>query len=97
MVRKPQLSVLRVVLARLAQHPAILLWYIADEPDGNGYPAAYTQQIYDTIKSLDPHGRPVAMCFNTVSFLSNEAPGGGTLPTRAPRLMPVAMASGPWG
>jgi hypothetical protein len=43
-------------------HPALLAWYIADEPVGQGHPPAPLVETYRLIKELDPY-HPVTMVF----------------------------------
>jgi hypothetical protein len=43
-------------------HPAIISWYIADEPEGQGQSPAKILTAYNTVKQLDPY-RPVAVVF----------------------------------
>lgn len=43
-------------------HPALLAWYISDEPNGYKIPPTVLEEIYDVIKSIDPW-HPVSMVF----------------------------------
>ena len=43
-------------------HPALLAWYISDEPNGFKIDPKILENIYDTVKSLDPW-HPVSMVF----------------------------------
>ncbi|HUX97834.1 MAG TPA: hypothetical protein VMV47_19035 [Bacteroidales bacterium] len=43
-------------------HPALLAWYISDEPNGFRIPPEVLEKIYDTIKELDPW-HPISMVF----------------------------------
>ncbi len=45
-------------------HPALLAWYIADEPVGQGKPPGPLVETYNLIKKLDPY-HPVTMVFMT--------------------------------
>ncbi len=45
-------------------HPALLAWYIADEPVGQGVPPEPLNETYRIIKELDPY-HPVTMVFMT--------------------------------
>jgi hypothetical protein len=49
-------------------HPALLAWYISDEPNGNKIPPLQLEEIYRTIKKIDPW-HPVSVVF-TAPFLS---------------------------
>eukprot|EP00656_Telonema_subtile_P004886 TRINITY_DN1222_c0_g1_i1.p1 TRINITY_DN1222_c0_g1~~TRINITY_DN1222_c0_g1_i1.p1 ORF type:complete len:603 (-),score=99.91 TRINITY_DN1222_c0_g1_i1:100-1908(-) len=58
------LANLTAQIKRFKSHPAVLAWYLADEPDGQGIPAASLKPKYDAIKAADSY-HPVAMVFNT--------------------------------
>lgn len=45
-------------------HPALLAWYIADEPDGRNLPADSLLETYKLIKELDPY-HPVSLVLNS--------------------------------
>jgi len=45
-------------------HPALLAWYIADEPDGNNIAPSFLEEIYRVVKETDPW-HPVTMVFMT--------------------------------
>ncbi|NMC39087.1 MAG: hypothetical protein GYA41_12255 [Bacteroidales bacterium] len=51
-------------------HPALLAWYIADEPNGLRIPPSDLEEIYKIIKQTDPW-HPVSMVFMT-PFLSSR-------------------------
>jgi hypothetical protein len=51
-------------------HPALLCWYIADEPNGYNIPPAQMESIYNTVKETDPW-HPVTMVFMS-PFLSSK-------------------------
>lgn len=55
----------REILA-FRNHPALLSWYIADEPVGQGKPPEPLIETYKLIKKLDPY-HPVTMVFMTPS------------------------------
>ncbi len=55
----------REILA-FRDHPALLSWYIADEPVGQGKPPEPLIETYKLIKKLDPY-HPVTMVFMTPS------------------------------
>ena len=50
-------------------HPALLAWYISDEPNGYKIPPAILEEIYKKIKETDPW-HPVSIVF-MVPFLSS--------------------------
>ena len=54
---------IREVIA-FRDHPALLSWYIADEPVGQGMPPEPLIETYRLIKELDPY-HPVTMVFMT--------------------------------
>ncbi len=43
-------------------HPALLAWYISDEPNGFKIPPEILEKIYNTVKEIDPW-HPVSMVF----------------------------------
>jgi hypothetical protein len=51
-------------------HPALLAWYISDEPNGHRIPAEILESIYRTIHEIDPW-HPVSIVF-TAPFLSSR-------------------------
>ncbi len=51
-------------------HPALLAWYISDEPNGNKMPPGQLQTIYRTVKAIDPW-HPVSVVF-MAPFLSSK-------------------------
>ena len=59
-------------------HPATLLWYTGDEPDGNGDPLNATKLAYDLIKTLDPY-HPVSLCLNCYNFYFEDYSAGADI------------------
>ena len=51
-------------------HPALLAWYISDEPNGYKIPPESLEEIYHTVKETDPW-HPVSMVF-MAPFLSSK-------------------------
>ncbi len=51
-------------------HPALLAWYISDEPNGFKIPPAELEAVYRTIKEIDPW-HPVSVVF-MAPFLSSK-------------------------
>jgi hypothetical protein len=51
-------------------HPALLAWYISDEPNGYKIPPESLEEIYNTVKETDPW-HPVSMVF-MAPFLSSR-------------------------
>lgn len=62
----PPLDVIRQAVTRLKDHPAVLSWYLIDEPDGRQYPPAWVAEAASLIRSIDTR-RPVSMCFDTTN------------------------------
>jgi hypothetical protein len=62
-------------------HPALLAWYISDEPNGYKIPPETIEEIYKTVKSLDPW-HPVSIVI-TAPFLQA---------TRYTRALDILMA-----
>jgi len=50
-------------LAMIKDHPALLGYYIADEPDGQGTNPAWIKDTYEIIKAVDPY-HPVTLVLN---------------------------------
>lgn len=55
-------------------HPALLAWYISDEPTGNKIEPEQLEEIYKTVKETDPW-HPVSIVFMT-PFLSSKKYAG---------------------
>lgn len=53
-------AALREEVLRVKDHPALLSYYIADEPDGQGVSPEVLKQSYDLIHELDPY-HPVSV------------------------------------
>ena len=62
----PQLDVIRDAVTRLREHPAILSWYLIDEPDGSSYPPEWVAEAAAAIRALD-RTRPISACFDTTN------------------------------
>jgi hypothetical protein len=54
---------LQAEIEHFRNHPALLAWYLSDEPTGQGVPADSLQKIYDFIKELDPY-HPITIVFD---------------------------------
>lgn len=50
-----KMQLLREEIRVLKDHPAILSWYVADEPEGQGISAETLEEIYDIIRAEDPY------------------------------------------
>lgn len=57
-----RVEMLRREVEAFKDHPALLSWYLADEPDGRNTSPETLKQLYDIVKSIDPH-HPVSMVF----------------------------------
>lgn len=57
-------------------HPALLGWYISDEPNGRKIAPEIIEEIYRTVKSIDPW-HPVSIVI-TAPFLTSKKYGNGT-------------------
>ncbi|OJJ46012.1 hypothetical protein ASPZODRAFT_67140 [Penicilliopsis zonata CBS 506.65] len=63
---------------RLRDHPSILSWYSADEPDGQSDPINSTKLSYETIKSLDLY-HPVSLVLNCANFYYADYAAGADI------------------
>jgi len=61
-VAKKKLEGLKAEVLAFRDHPALLSWYISDEPAGRSYKPADMAEIYKTIKELDPY-HPITIVF----------------------------------
>ena len=53
---------LRAQVEAVRDHPALLCWYLCDEPDGQGIPPARLDEAYRFVRNLDPY-HPITMVF----------------------------------
>lgn len=58
-----RIKLLENEVKRFKDHPALLSWYISDEPGLNKFPAEKLENIYQIIKNLDPY-HPISIVFN---------------------------------
>lgn len=58
--QEEKLAALREEVLRVKDHPALLSYYIADEPDGQGVSPETLKRSYDLIHELDPY-HPVSV------------------------------------
>jgi len=63
---EPDYRAIEETVERYRQHPALLAWYLIDEPAETDVQPAYTREIYRRIRELDPY-HPV--------YLVNNRPG----------------------
>src|ERR1019366_5996380 len=61
---KAKRELLKKEILEFKDHPALLSWYLADEPDGQGISPAALEEEYQEVHQLDPY-HPVLMVFNT--------------------------------
>lgn len=57
-----KLEILKNEIMAFRDHPALLCWYINDEPDGQGRPPALMEKAYQFVHELDPY-HPVSIVF----------------------------------
>ena len=57
-------EMLRKEVEMFRDHPALLAWYIADDPDGNNLLPDSLKEMYKLIKELDPY-HPVSLVLNS--------------------------------
>lgn len=69
-------------------HPALLSWYIADEPDGNRIPPAFLEEIYRIVKETDPW-HPVTIVFMTPFRKARDYDGALDIVMADPYPVPV--------
>ncbi|RAH67875.1 uncharacterized protein BO66DRAFT_430387 [Aspergillus aculeatinus CBS 121060] len=55
----------------LHTHPSLLLWYLADEPDGKATPPTTLTAASTTLKTLDPY-HPISLALNCANFHYEE-------------------------
>ena len=63
---EPPYDVIRDAVRRVKDHPALLSWYLIDEPDGGDYPPAYVHAAAQIIRELDQK-HPITACFDTTN------------------------------
>lgn len=54
-------------------HPALLAWYIADEPEYHNVTAEQLQAVYQLVKKLDPY-HPVCICIADLKYMPKFTP-----------------------
>jgi len=57
-----KLNILKAEIKSFMDHPALLAWYISDEPNGRKVPPRQLEEIYNTVKAIDPW-HPVSVVF----------------------------------
>ncbi len=61
-LRKEKLRKLQQEVKMFKDHPALLSWYVSDEPDGQFIKPSELKEAVDLIRKLDPH-HPISMVF----------------------------------
>jgi len=62
--KQQKMSMLKKEIEQFRDHPALLSWYIADEPDGRNLPPDSLVAYYQLIKELDPY-HPVSLLLSS--------------------------------
>jgi len=65
---------LRAEVEAIRDHPALLCWYLCDEPAGQGIDPAILDEAYAFVKTLDPY-HPITMVFCVPSKAHDYAKG----------------------
>lgn len=65
-------------VAFINSRKSLLLYYTADEPDGQTEPLNATKIAYDDIKAVDPY-HPVSLCLNCLNFYFEEYSSGADI------------------
>lgn len=60
---EPDYRGIEAVIKRYRNHPALLAWYLIDEPAETGVEPSHTREIYEQIRELDPY-HPVYLVNN---------------------------------
>lgn len=74
-MNKPRPELLRLLkneVEAFKDHPALLAWYIADEPALHNEDPEWLKEVYNTIKSIDPY-HPISMVFMRTSAAEKYA------------------------
>jgi hypothetical protein len=85
---------LRAEVEAFRDHPALLAWYISDEPTGHNMPPEALEESYQIVRQLDPH-HPISIVF-MAPHRAAEYAGGMDLvmtdPYPIPHGSPTAVA-----
>ncbi|MDP4223300.1 MAG: hypothetical protein Q8868_08310 [Bacteroidota bacterium] len=73
-------------------HPALLAWYISDEPNGNKIPPEQIETIYNIIKAIDPW-HPVTVVFMAPFIISKKYENGLDIVMADPYPVPKSSIS----
>jgi len=65
-VIKPEIEAFR-------DHPALLAWYIADEPEYHNVTSDQLQAVYQLVKKLDPY-HPICVCIADLKYMPRFTP-----------------------
>jgi len=96
-LRRLDLEAVREHAARFMDHPALLSWYLADEPALQKLPARPLVQAYELLRSLDPR-HPVSLVMAVPERFSAYAPATDVMmvdpyPIGRRRSRPLTMVS----
>lgn len=58
-----RMSHLKAEIEHFRDHPALLAWYLSDEPTGRGVSPDSLQKMYDFVRELDPY-HPISIVFD---------------------------------
>ena len=72
------LSAIAEQVPLVKDHPSLLTWYTADEPDGWQYDLNSTKEAYDVIAKLDPY-HPIALVLNCQNYYFREYTAGADI------------------
>lgn len=63
LTREQKMGRLKAEVEHFRDHPALLAWYLSDEPTGNGIGPDTLQKMYDFVRRLDPW-HPITIVFD---------------------------------
>lgn len=66
-------DVIRPEIEMFRDHPALLAWYIADEPEYHSVTAEQLQDVYQMVKKLDPW-HPIGVCIADLRHMPKFTP-----------------------
>lgn len=66
-------DVIRPEIEAFRDHPALLAWYIADEPEYHSVTGPQLQAVYQLVKKLDPY-HPIGVCIAQLSAMPEFVP-----------------------
>lgn len=66
-------DVIKQEIEAFRDHPALLAWYIADEPEYHSVTADQLQAVYQLVKKLDPY-HPICVCIADLKYMPKFCP-----------------------